>query len=282
LKFIYILEKEEEGIAPHFINPIKPIVVEENKPAILQCVVKGHPSPEVKWYRYKTEIKPKLGKSVISFIPETGEAKLTILEPTLEDETIYRVQAVNKFGRAECRTNLLINNATIITKPEILCAPKITHPLPAIVTQCGKSLTLTVEFESDSKPEIKWFKNNIEITSSRDKIIQTFDSTSQLYIPKIEKKDTGKYEIRVQNSIGEARSSGSISIKDKEDKVDEAKAPKFIHPIQPQIVAPGEVVILETTVESYPTASFQWFYENYPLEVYIFHIITREIIRNSF
>ncbi|XP_011496103.1 PREDICTED: titin-like [Ceratosolen solmsi marchali] len=263
---LIILDKEEEGIAAHFSNPIKPVVVEENKPAIFQCTVKGNPTPELKWYRDETEIKPKRGITEISFIPETGESKLIICKPTFDDEAIYRVRALNKFGRAECRTNLLINNAAIVMKPEILHAPKIIEPLPAVVAQCGKSLTLTVKFESDSKPEIKWFKNNVEITSSSNKVIRTFENVAELYISEVEKKDTGKYEIRVQNSIGEARSSGSVSIKDKGDKIDEAKAPKFIQPIQPHITTLGEVVIMETTVESYPTASFQWFHECQPLK----------------
>lgn len=251
---------------------MKPLVAEEHKPAVLECVVSGNPVPEIKWYCGENEIQPKEGKTKISFTPETGEAKLTFLELTVEDETIYRVRAINKFGKAECRANLLVNNAAIVSKPEVLHAPKITQPLPAVVAQRGKPLVLTVEFESDSKPDVKWFRNNIEITSSTDKVIKTFENVAELYIPEIKKKDTGKYEIRVQNIVGEARSSGSIAVKE-EDRADEAKAPRFIKPIQPQIVAEGEVVIMETTVESYPIASFQWFYENYPLEVNIFTCI---------
>ena len=246
-------------------------MVEEDKPAILECIVNGNPIPEIKWYRNDIEIKSKKGKTEIIFEPTTGEAKLKILEPTPEDETIYRVRAINKFGRAECRANLVISNSAIISKPEVLYAPKITRPLPAVVAQSGQPLILNAEFESDSQPDVKWFRNNIEITPSNDKIIKTFENVAELHIPNVKKKDAGKYEIRVQNTIGEARSSGSVSIKEKEDKIDEAKAPRFIQPIQPQIVAEGEVVIMETTVESYPTASFQWFYESRPIEVIILY-----------
>lgn len=139
-------EKEEEGVAPHFPTPIKPLMVEEHKPATLECVVTGTPAPEVKWYRGEKEIKPTKGTE-ITFNPETGEAKLTILEPTPEDETIYRVRAINKFGRAECRANLLVSNAVVISKPEVLRAPKITKPLPALVAERGKKKNCTCDLK---------------------------------------------------------------------------------------------------------------------------------------
>lgn len=128
---------------------------------------------------------------------------------------------------------------------------------------------LTAEFESKPKPEIKWYRNGIEITPTDRRILKVYETTAELTIPDITKKDAGKYEIRVQNPAGEARSSGSVAVKEHEDVVaeDKPKAPAFIEPLQPQIVSLGEVVIMEALVESYPTASFQWFYESRPLEV---------------
>lgn len=233
---------------------------------MLECVVTGTPMPEVKWYRGEQELKPRKGRE-ITFNPETGEAKLHILEPTEEDETIYRVRAVNKFGRAECRANLVISNVVKVSKPEVLRAPRITRPLPALVAELGKPLTLSADFESKPTPEVKWFRNGTEIVPSDKREINIYESTAELRIPEVTKKDGGKYEVRVQNPVGEARSSGSVTVREREDKTDEVKAPRFVEPLQPQIVAEGEVVIMETRVESYPTASFQWFHETRPLEV---------------
>lgn len=255
-------------MAPHFPTPIKPLMVEEHKPALLECVVTGTPMPDVKWYRGEQELKPKRGRE-ITFNPETGEAKLHILEPTPEDETIYRVRAVNKFGRAECRANLVISSVVKVSKPEVLRAPKITRPLPALVATLGKPLTLSADFESKPTPEVKWFRNGAEIVPSDKRVVNIYENTAELFIPEVTKKDGGKYEVRVQNPAGEARSSGSVTVKAREDKTDEVKAPRFVEPIQPQIVAEGEVVIMEAKVESYPTASFQWFHETRPLEVII-------------
>lgn len=259
-------EKEEEGVAPHFSTPIKPLMIEEHTPALLECVVTGTPVPEVKWYRGESEVRPNERTEII-FNPTTGEAKLKILEPTPQDETIYRVRAVNKYGRAECRANLVISNIIKVSKPVVLRAPRITRPLPALVAERGKPLKFSADFESIPKPEVKWFRNGIEITPTDRRKINVYESTAELIVSDVTKKDSGKYEIRVQNEAGEARSSSSVTIKDREDTTSEVKAPMFIKPIQPELVAEGEVVIMETRVESYPTASFQWFHESKPLEV---------------
>lgn len=272
LVFIYIhymififSEKEEEGIAPHFPTPIKPVMIEEHAPALLECIVTGTPVPEVKWYRGEEEVKPN-ERTEMTFNPVTGEAKLKIVEPMPEDETIYRVRAINKYGRAECRANLVISNIVKVSKPAVLRAPRITRPLPALVAERGKSVKLLADFEGVPKPEVKWFRNGIEITPTDKRKINIYESTAELIMSDVTKKDSGKYEIRVQNEVGEARSSSSVTIKDRED-TSEVKAPRFVEPIQPQLVAEGEVVIMETRVESYPVASFQWFHESKPLEV---------------
>lgn len=275
-----IAEKEEEGVAPHFATPIKPLMVEEHQPATLECIVTGTPAPEVKWYRGEKEIKPKKGTE-ITFIPETGEAKLTILEPTPLDETIYRVRAVNKFGRAECRANLLVSNVAVVSKPIVMHAPKITKPVPALIADKGKPLVLTADFETTPKSDVKWFRNGVEITPSDNRVIKIYENTAELTIPEITKKDSGKYEIRVQNPVGEARSSGSVTVREHEevleDTEDKPKAPRFIEPLRPQVVSIGEVVIMEAVVDSYPTASFQWFHESKTLEASAaVRIVTKE------
>lgn len=241
-------------------------MIEEHIPALLECVVTGTPIPEVKWYRNEEEIKPN-ERTEMTFNPTTGQAKLKILEPMPEDETIYRVRAVNKYGRAECRANLVISNIIKVSKPIVLKAPRITRPLPALIIERGKPLTLLADFEGVPKPEVKWFRNGIEITLTDKHKINTYESTAELNITEVTSKDSGKYEIRVQNEVGEARSSSSVIVKERKDTISEVKAPMFVEPIQPQLVAEGEVVIMETRVESYPTASFQWFHESKPLEV---------------
>lgn len=102
-----ILEKEESGEAPKFVERLKPKVVKANETTELTCLVKGVPIPTVIWCRDDEEIIPDETHLLIH-VPETGESKLIILHPDDIDESTYTVNATNKFGRAECRANLIV------------------------------------------------------------------------------------------------------------------------------------------------------------------------------
>lgn len=255
-------EKEESGIAPHFTKPLKPQIVEET--AVLECVVVGKPTPNVKWYKKDKEIT-ETTKQKITFNPETGVAKLELLEVTPEDETIYKVKADNKFGKAECRANLVISKSVEVTQPVVMHAPKITKPVQAIISKPDKDIVLEAEFEGTPTPEIKWLRNGKEIKPSESYEITTETNTTKLKISKKAPQKAGKYEVKATNPKGQASSAGSVTVtEDKE--MEKVIAPRFIKAIQPQTVAPGEVVIMEAVVEAYPTASFQWYIGSLPLK----------------
>lgn len=90
-----------------FTEPIKPKLANANAITELNCLVKGIPIPTIVWFRGKEEIIPD-NTHTITFIPETGESKLIILNPTEVDESTYTVKASNKFGTAQCQANLII------------------------------------------------------------------------------------------------------------------------------------------------------------------------------
>jgi hypothetical protein len=86
---------------------VKPKIAKANEITELKCTVRGMPNPLVIWCRGNEEITPD-ESHLITYHPETGESILTILNPSEIDETIYTVNAVNKFGQAQCRANLII------------------------------------------------------------------------------------------------------------------------------------------------------------------------------
>ena len=257
-------EKEESGVAPHFVKPLKPLIVEEKKSAVLECAVVGKPVPNIKWFKDDKEIKPDKTRR-LSYNPETGVATLELLEPTPNDETVYRVTADNKFGKAQCRANLIISKAVEVTQPVVTTAPKITKPIKAVVAQPNTDIVLEAEFEGTPKPTVTWLKNSKPIKPSKDFEIVTEDTKTTLKISKGVPQKGGKYEIRAVNPRGEATSSGSVTITEDKETM-QATPPKFIQPIKPQTVAPGEVVIMEAVVEAFPTASFTWFQRSTPIK----------------
>lgn len=89
------------------MEPVKPKIVKANEITELKCTVRGTPNPLVIWCRGNEEIVPDESHSV-TYHPLSGESILTIVNPTEIDETIYTVNAVNKYGQAQCRANLII------------------------------------------------------------------------------------------------------------------------------------------------------------------------------
>lgn len=224
----------------------------------------GKPTPVVKWYKKGEEIKPDRARR-ISFNPETGVATLELLEPTPEDETIFTVKADNKFGKAECRANLIISKVVEVTQPVVMRAPKITKPIKAVTTTPDEDIILEAEFEGKPTPEIAWYRNNMPVKESKDYVITTEENKTVLKISKRAPQKPGKYEVRATNPKGEATSAGSVTVT-KDQETLKAIAPRFIQPITPKIVAPGEVVIMEAVVEAMPIASFTWYIHATPLK----------------
>lgn len=197
---------------------------------------------------------------------------MQLLKPTLEDEVIFKVKADNKFGKAECRANLIISKQVVVTQPVVMQAPVITKPIDAVSSKAGEQVTLEAEFEGSTPFEVEWYRNGAKIVPNEHFKINVDKTKSVLKINQT-KTTVGKYEIRVANSKGEARSSGTVTI----TKETEGTSPRFIKPLKPQHAAVGEVVIMEAVVEAFPLASFQWFHQSVPVQQsHEFKIVTKE------
>ncbi|KAF4518524.1 hypothetical protein B566_EDAN004268, partial [Ephemera danica] len=259
--------REPSGEAPHFVEPLQPQVAKEKQCVRIQALVQAKPVPEITWHKGEELIVPTNTRTT-HYQPETGIATLTLHEPTIDDEAIYMCRAINKFGQAESRANLIIGETVSIHKPIVMVAPQITKPLEAKICKADSSVTMEVEFSGQPTPQVKWYRNGKEITpETRGKKILTEGMKSELNIPQIARADIGKYEVRTTNESGEARTSATVSVVE-EDKpeTDDVIPPKFVKQPQPQIVPDGQVTILEAKVESYPVCSFQWFQDNQPIQ----------------
>ena len=261
---LIVQEPEEFGEAPSFITPLKITVPEDKDKAIVTCQVYGTPKPEVKWYKEEIEIIPNENVQTI-YDEDTGYVTLEVLNPETNVPVVYEIQAENKYGKAIGRANVFIQSIIIEKKAEAVRAPKILTPLQAQVVKSQSTLRFDCKYDGTPKPKIKWYKNGKEIVIDENISVETHEYRSTIEVRNITRKNAGKYEIIVTNKGGEAKSSGSVVVSDAKD-TEEVKAPRFIETLVPKLVAEAEVVILEATVESYPTSSFQWFYNSTPIK----------------
>jgi hypothetical protein len=259
---VIVQEPEEVGEAPSFITPLKITVPEDKDKAIVTCQVHGIPKPTVKWYKEEVEIVPNADTQTI-YDEDSGFVTLEVYNPETNVPVNYFIKAENKYGKAIGKANVFIQSIIIEKKAEVR-APKILTPLQAQVVKTQSTLKFECKYDGLPVPKIKWIKNGKEIVIDEVTTIETHEYTSKLEIRNITRKNGGKYEIIVSNKAGEAKSSGSVVVSDSKD-TEEVKAPRFIEPLMPKTVAESEVVILEASVEAFPTASFQWFYNNTPI-----------------
>ncbi len=93
-------------------------------------------------------------------------------------------------------------------KPSVNQAPEIVKPLEAQVVETGSNVVLDVEFVGVPQPKVEWFRNGKKIITD----IETTETKTTLIVKKVTKKTAGRYEVRVSNVAGEAKTSASVTV----------------------------------------------------------------------
>ncbi|KAM6237069.1 immunoglobulin-like and fibronectin type III domain-containing protein 1 [Porphyrio hochstetteri] len=92
---------------PDFERKPVTLTLQEGKNAIFRAVVKGVPTPDVKWTRTKGGMDDP-DKYQMFFNDITNEFILQINKITVDDSDLYRCFAVNEYGEAACSAGLRI------------------------------------------------------------------------------------------------------------------------------------------------------------------------------
>uniref|UniRef100_A0A663LPU3 Immunoglobulin superfamily member 22 n=1 Tax=Athene cunicularia TaxID=194338 RepID=A0A663LPU3_ATHCN len=92
---------------PDFERKPVTLTLQEGKNAIFSGVVKGVPTPDVKWTRVQGKMDDP-AKYETFFNNDTNEFNLQINKLTANDSDLYRCSAVNEYGEAACSVGLRI------------------------------------------------------------------------------------------------------------------------------------------------------------------------------
>lgn len=115
--YVIISYRIPDGKSPRF--PKKPTIRQEGDILIMECVLEGHPAPDIKWYQENNKIQEserfKMSRKAIS--KDTYLLTLEIHSPVQSDGGNYRCNAFNLFG--ESNANIALNFAGINS-----CTPK--------------------------------------------------------------------------------------------------------------------------------------------------------------
>lgn len=119
---------EIEAVPPNFIQHLSPAKeVMEGSRVRLDCILVGHPEPEVIWYKND---KPVKESKDIQLLFEGDRCTLCIREAYLEDSGTYRIVANNVHGQAESLCKLHVERECL--SAIVYCIPGCfdsNHPL---------------------------------------------------------------------------------------------------------------------------------------------------------
>ncbi|XP_027557676.1 immunoglobulin-like and fibronectin type III domain-containing protein 1 isoform X3 [Neopelma chrysocephalum] len=103
----FVNDVPEGCSTPDFERKPLTLTLQEGKNAIFRAVVKGVPTPEVKWSRTRKGMDDP-AKYEMSFNSATNEFILQINRLVMDDSDLYRCCAVNEYGEASCSVGLRI------------------------------------------------------------------------------------------------------------------------------------------------------------------------------
>ncbi|KAM4722858.1 hemicentin-1 [Rhinophrynus dorsalis] len=149
---------------------------------ILNCIVKGNPSPRLQW--------SKKGKGVLlsRSIKQLSNGSLAISNAANEDVGDYTCIATNEAGVMEHTVRLTLHKPPIIK----------VNPIDTIV-DAGITAILHCQAEGEPVPTISWSRHNQPI--GRDNRL-TVLSNNSLQIVAAQKEDTSVYECQATNIMG--------------------------------------------------------------------------------
>ena len=114
----------ESVSAPSIVSPPVSMVVNETDIALLQCEVKGNPTPQVTWLKQNSSIS--LDKRIVK-----SGSRLMIRDVTSQDRGVYSCRARNILG-------VMISSATLTVQGNLL--PNINVQVVLIRCQASKHL----------------------------------------------------------------------------------------------------------------------------------------------
>lgn len=102
---LYLIKDDDDetiGQAPKFLSHLKPTVVMDGDPILLQCTIKGDPFPKVNWYRNGKLIE--WARDIVIGRQKSGLNEICIKEAFPEMSGNYSCVATNNFGTSssEC------------------------------------------------------------------------------------------------------------------------------------------------------------------------------------
>ncbi|VDM36482.1 unnamed protein product [Toxocara canis] len=251
----------QEGEAPDFLEPIRPVTVLQGDTAVLEGKVSGEPKPEVKWYKGDTLLQS--GNNIaIESLPD-GTQRLIVKNATQNDTDEYRCSASNEYGDVWSDVTLTVQVPTTMEEePMELSAPTFLKTLEETSANESDYVALECVIIGKPMPEIKWYKDKEEIQAddAHFKKETLPDGTARLIISSAVKADAGEYRCEARNSSGTARTEALLTVLYAfEEPLESEICPEFLQELKPVQANEGQLAVFECRVSGVPRPEIKWF-----------------------
>lgn len=283
--------------APSDVEPMRPFVqlalkdvcVFEGKPVRLDCIIIGHPEPEVIWYHNNSPIKES---EDVQLLFQGDLCSLIIQEVFMEDIGEYKVIAINSAGKAISQCTLTatplntapptINQYRSIDDQLIGISPKFDKLLTDIYATEGELIEMECSVVGQPKPTVKWYLNNKEIIPN-DRCQLTHnavDGSWRLILKNVSNTDRGVYMVKAMNASGDAKCLCNLNVKtinpvDRQREIEENLICPSFKELFTDIVAQTEqTVTLKCLITGHPKPTIKWHFNDLPIDELKMHATT--------
>ncbi|XP_054712056.1 obscurin-like isoform X2 [Uloborus diversus] len=231
-------------MTPEFVKKLTDMECIEGEVApVMNILVKGYPSPTIKWLLEDQKLTEDKNYS-ISSEASTGSYTLKLKKVTQKIAGKYTCEASNEMGVAT--TSGVISVKTTTKKPEI---DQVLKPTQLVEGKPGK---LTAKVSGQPKPKVTWFKDGKPITPNSHYVVEEDeDGNITLSFDKVTAADAGTYSILASSDEGEAKSEAPVTT------IPAGKKPEFVQELEKQDLVEGQPLQLKAKVSGKPT-SIKW------------------------
>lgn len=275
---------DSEPIKPTVQLPLKNLTIAEGKSVQLDCVITGHPEPEVIWYH---EGRPVKESADVQLLFRDDRCSLVIQEAVPEDIGEYKVVAINSAGEASSKCQLIVNAATNEAIPTINGVESVPPRFEKLLCDILANVGETIEFECVVTgvpwPTVKWFLNNTEIfENDRIQFVRNSDDGQvKLVLKNVSSDDKGVYTVKATNVTGEAKCFSHLIVKTVNapenlllqnnfhatNEIDEKHTcPTFKEKFGDKVADIDDTVKFECIIVGKPTPKIKWLYNDRPVQ----------------